>query len=108
MPELMFFRYADDNEATLIKFYNRIEPKPSAKYKWYTPDFFETGTDAKHLLALDYTPTHRIGPIPESYFDFDHQPLKAVEPDDDNGEPGGGLEAATTKVVHLFSMARIC
>ena len=60
MSQLMFYRYTDDFEADLIKETCCIEPAPNGTYKYYTPDRYETGVDAKKYLSLTYTPTHRI------------------------------------------------
>ena len=66
VAQLGFYRYADDREAATIRGQNIIEPAPGQRLKRYTPDRYETGVDTRTFLALSYTPTHRIGPLPES------------------------------------------
>jgi len=106
MAQIMFYRYVDDAEGTLIYANRRIEPAPHQTCKWYTPDRYETGADAQKFLAMPYTPTCRIGPFPAEWLpDFDHAPLRLVSPA--NAQPGGGLEVATTKKVHLFDFAKL-
>jgi hypothetical protein len=102
----MFYRYTDDTEAEEIKKINRIEPAPNQICKWFSPDCYDTGSEAQRFLAIRYTPTYRVGPIPsDELADFDHTPLRVVAPA--HGQPGGGLEAATTQTVYLFSITRL-
>lgn len=106
MAQVMFYRYTDDTEAEEIKKSNRIEPAPNQTCKWFTPDRYDTGAEAQRFLAIRYTPTCRVGPIPSDELpDFDHIPLRVVAPA--HRQPGGGLEAATTQIVHLFSVTRL-
>jgi len=60
----MYYRYVDSFEANLIRHNKTIEPGPRACV-WFIPDRYETGADAQKYLAMAYTPTERIGPIPE-------------------------------------------
>jgi hypothetical protein len=48
---------------------------------------------------MPYTPTHRVGPIPESHFGNPDVPLGLSPPA--YGLPGGGLEMATREVMWL-------
>ena len=106
MAHLAYYRYTDDTEAAIIQEHSRIERAPHQTCKWYTPNRFESGEDARRFLALAYTPTYRIGPIPEDELpDFDHAPLRLVGPN--FGQPGGALEAATTQSFYLFSVTPI-
>lgn len=106
MARIVFYRYADDVEAALVYENRRIESGPNQTCKWYSPDRYESGADARRFLSLSYTPTHRIGPIPaDDLPDFDHTDLQGVLPN--FGQPGGGLQAATTKTFYLFDITRI-
>ena len=106
MAQVMFYRYTDDTEAGEIRENNRIEPAPNQICKWFTPDRYDTGEEAQRFLAMRYIPTHRVGPIPSDELpDFDHIFLRVVAPA--HGQPGGGLEAATTRIAHLFSITRL-
>lgn len=106
MAQIFFYRYTDDNEARFIRQNGCIKPGPSQLSKWFTPDRYETGTEAQTFLAMAYTPTHRIGPIPELEMpDFDHTSLRIVGAA--NSQPGGGLEVATTHIYYLFGIAPI-
>lgn len=106
MAQVMLYRYTDSGEAAAIQRDQRIEPGPGKICKWYTPDRYDVGADAEKFLALAYTPTHRIGPIPSDDLpDFDHVPLRVVGAA--NGQPGGGLEAATTQTMYLFDITSI-
>jgi hypothetical protein len=103
VPQLMFYRYTDEVEAAAIRQSQRIEPGAGRVTKWYTPDRYDTGLDARRFLALRYTPVYRVGPIPEDELpDLDHAPLRVVQPA--YGQPGGGLEVATTKPMYLFDI----
>lgn len=103
MAQLMWYRYVDDYEANLIRPNNLIEPGPRLCV-WYTPDRHETGAEARKSLAMAYTPTHRVGPIPEDNLPIlDHQLPRIVGPA--NREPGGGIEAATSWPLYLFDIA---
>lgn len=106
MAQVMFYRYTDHVEAALIHQYNKIELGPNQTCKWYTPDRYDTGADAQRFLAMHYTPTYRIGPIPSDELpDFDHSQLRVVGAA--NGQPGGGLEASTTKTMYLYDITAI-
>jgi len=106
MPQIQFYRYADETEAENIERTGMIAPRPGQACKWYTPNRFDSGADARRFLALPYTSTRRIGPIPESDIPpFDHAPLRVVGVA--YRQPGGGLEAATTQPLYLFTIARI-
>jgi hypothetical protein len=101
MAQVAFYRYVDKNEKDLITKEKRIQPGPGQSYKYFTPDRYDSGADAERWLALHYRPEYRIGPIPaDEVPDFDHIPLRVVGPA--NGQPGGGLEAATTQPLYLF------
>ena len=103
MAQLAFYRYTDDNEAAIIQQQGRIERALHQTCKWYTPNRFESGEEAQRYLALAYTPTYRIGPIPEDELpDFDHASLRLVAPN--FVMPGGALEAATTQSFYLFTV----
>jgi len=106
VARLGFYRYTDDSEAAIIQEQGCIESAPNGTCKWYTPNRFESGIEAQRYLALAYTPTHRIGPIPADELpDFDHASLRLVAPS--FGQPGGGLEAATTQPHYLFTITPI-
>jgi len=66
---------------------------------------YDTGADAQRFLAMSYTPTYRVGPIPSDQVDLDSPALRVVGAA--HGQPGGGLEGATTKIVYLFDIARL-
>jgi hypothetical protein len=103
VAQLTFYRYTDAKEAAIIQEQGRIDRAPHQTCKWYSPNRFESGEEARRYLALAYTPTYRIGPIPQDELpDFDHAPLRVIGPN--FGMPGGGLEAATTQPFYLFSM----
>jgi hypothetical protein len=101
----MFYRYTDQYEADLIERTRRIEPAPGQTCKYYTPHRYDTGVDAQKYLAMAYTPTHRVGPIPEDELPQLHIPLRVVGAA--YGQPGGGLEVATTDTIYLFNITPI-
>lgn len=106
MAQVTFYHYTDDYEKDLILRDKRIEPAPGKTIKWYTPDRYNTGADAERFLAMDYTPTWRIGPIPSDEVpDFDHIQLRVVGAT--KKQPGGGVEAATTMTLYLFDITAI-
>jgi hypothetical protein len=103
---VQFYRYTDDFEAILIDRTGIIQPAPGQQCKWYTPNRYDTGDEAQRYLALTYKPTYRIGPISDADLPpFDYASLKVV--DIAFGQPGGGLEAATTQPAFLFKIARL-
>jgi hypothetical protein len=106
VAQLTFYRYTDDYEAAIIQEQARIDRAPHQTCKWYSPNRFESGVEAQRYLALGYTPTHRIGPVPQDEMpDFDHAALRLTGPN--FGEPGGALEAATTQPLYLFTTTAI-
>ena len=106
MAQVMFYRYTDDVEAALIRQNHRIEPSPNQTCKWYTPDRYDTGAEAQRFLAMSYTPTYRVGPMPSDELpDFDHTTLTVEGAA--YGQPGGGLEAGTTKTMYLIDITAI-
>lgn len=106
MPQLVFYRYTDDREAAIIEQTGAIEVRPGQDGKWYSPDRYETAADARRFLALAYTPTRRVGPIPaDDLPPFDHSALRTVGVA--YGQSSGGLEAATTQPLYLFRIARL-
>ena len=106
MSQVVFYRYVDDVEEAVIRAMGMIAPAPSSLSKWYTPDRYDTGLEAQQYLALRNTPTYRIGPIPSDEIpDPDHVQLRVVAPA--FGQPGGGLEVATTKTHYLFEIRRL-
>jgi hypothetical protein len=71
-----------------------------SRQTWYTTTRYEDPAQAQRLLALQSTPTHRVGPIPEDEMpEFDICGLRRVEPA--HGFPGG-MEVCTTKPVFIF------
>ena len=54
----------DDSEEVIIRTEGMIAPASGSLCKWYTPDRYDTGLEAQRYLALHYTPTYRVGPIP--------------------------------------------
>lgn len=104
MAQVLFYRYADGLETGLIQQDQCIKPKPNSNVKYLSPDRYDTAADAQQFLALPYTPTHRIGPIPEDELP-DTVQLTLVGPA--NNQPGGGLEAFVTKEIYLFSITRL-
>ncbi len=102
MAQLGFYKYADDYETNLIRQDRSIAPAPWQTCEWLSPDRYNSAADAQQYLSLQYRPTQRIGPIPDDLLDFDYVPLRSVG--QKSGQPGGGLEAATTQTIHLFSM----
>ena len=106
ISELSFYRYVDQKEAIMIEELRRIEPTPGTGVKWYSVDRYESGADAQRHLALRHVPTHRVGPIPVSQMpDFDAHPFRVVSPA--FGQPGGGVEAATTQTLYLFDISAL-
>jgi len=104
VAELGFYRYVDNVEARIIQEVRRLAPTPGRDCKWYSPNRFESAEEALRYLALAYLPTFRVGPIPERELpEFDYAPLRVVSPA--WGQPGGGIEAATTQVFYLFDIA---
>ncbi len=106
MAQLLFYRYCDAIEAAMIAASRTINRAPHQVCKYFTPDLYHTGANAQQFLALPYTPTHRVGPIPlDEMPDFDYVILQVVAPA--FGQPGGGLEVATTIPLYLFSITPI-
>ena len=106
MGQIVFYRYVDDSEEVIIRNEGKIAPAPGSVSKWYTPDRYDTGLEAQRYLALRYTPTYRIGPIPSDELpDPDHVQLRVTAPA--FGQPGGGLEVATTDTHYLFEIRRL-
>lgn len=106
MAQMVFYRYVDDSEEAVIRTEGRIAPATGSVCKWYTPDRYDSGLEAQRHLALRYAPTYRVGPIPSDELpDFDHVQLRVAAPA--FGQPGGGLEVATTRTHYLFVISRL-
>jgi len=104
MAQVQFYRYVGQAEADSIVQTGVI--KSSSGITWFTPDFYESVQEAQEKLALPQIPTHRVGPVPADEMpDFDHCPIRPVRPR--YGQPGGGVEAATTGEVKLFRIASL-
>jgi hypothetical protein len=75
---------------------------PHNGYKtWFTPTRFSDPSTAQHLLALDYTPSYRVGPVPADEMpDFDVHGPQIIQPA--GGHPGGAIEVCMTQPVYLF------
>jgi len=106
MAQVHFYGYVSNLESQFIRSESRIQSKSGVTY--YTTDFYEAAPEAQQKLALDFPPDSRVGPIPADEMpDFDAVPLKSVDPDPLNGQPGGGVEAATTSILRLFAITRL-
>lgn len=108
MPRAEFYRYLSNPwEIDQIINGRKIQSldrqgQPSPKGTWYTPIRYEKDADAQQELALQYMPTHRVGPIPADKMpDFDI-PLRPVATTPYG--PGGGVEARTKGIVWLFGL----
>lgn len=76
---------------------------PATNYlTWYTPTRYRDVDLAQEELALSYTPTHRLGPIPDMYVVNMDVPLRLTDPA--YGFSGGGLEMATLEVIWLCGL----
>lgn len=65
---------------------------------WFTPTRFNDPAVAQQLLALDYVPHYRFGPIPADEMpDFDVNGPQRIQPV--GGMPGGAIEVCTTQPV---------
>jgi hypothetical protein len=51
---------------------------------------------------MPHTPTHRVGPIPDTHIGSMHVPPRLADPA--HGSPGGGLEMATYDVIWLCGL----
>jgi hypothetical protein len=69
---------------------------------WYTTTRYREVDVAQQELAMPYTPTHRIGPIPNTYVVSLDVPLRLAAPA--YGFPGGGIEMATSDVIWLCGL----
>jgi hypothetical protein len=103
MPTL-YYRYVSDAEKEFIEQNRMILSKAGST--WFTPNRYETASDARRYLALPTTQPWMIGPIPADEMpDFDAAALRPVAPA--NGESGGGTECATSKPVYLYGVVRL-
>jgi hypothetical protein len=66
---------------------------------WYTSIRLDDPQAAQQALSLKSRPAHRIGPVPDSKLTFNAIPLRNAIPL--YGQPGGGIEGATTDPVYL-------
>ena len=102
--ETSYYRYVGDAEKKSIEDEGTIQSKYALT--WFTPDRYDSAVEAKKCLALSSPPNWRIGPVPSGEMpDFDKVPLRPVAPA--NGEPGGGVECATSRPVYLFKMVQL-
>ena len=104
MPSVYYYRYVGDDENEFVERNHIIESHSGIT--WLTPDVYNTGAEAREMLALEKNPLWRIRPIPaEEILEFDHCPLRRVGPD--NNEDGGGWECATTRPIRLYTVTRL-
>lgn len=97
-----YYRYPDDpTEITQIKDERKIQNMSVAAgaLTYYSPTRYSNVGHAQRDLALPSPPTHRVGPVPEPVMPTFRVPLRIVGAA--NGQPGGGLEAATQDEVWL-------
>jgi len=100
---IFFYRYVGDAEKQYIDQNKMIRSQSGKTY--FSPDLYETATDARQRLALPALPAWRVGPIPADEMpDFDAVALQAASPK--YGQPGGGLECATNHTVYLLGFSR--
>lgn len=98
-----FYRYVRTVEKLAIESEKCIKSASLTGITWFTPDRYDTQSEAQMYLALPARPDHRVGPIPADEMPaFDHARLRVVQPF--GGQPGGGLECATTDELHLFDL----
>ncbi len=96
-----YYRYVHDGEKNSIEDSGMIRSKSGLT--WFTPDRYETAAEAEKFLALPSGRNWRVGPIPSDEMpDFDKVPLRPVAPA--NGQPGGGVECATSLPIYLFKI----
>ena len=99
-----YYRYVDDVEKDYIEDSGMIRSKSG--FTWFTPDRYGTAADAEKFLALSSARNWRIGPIPSDEMpDFDKVPLRTVAPA--HGQPGGGVECATSHAVYLLKVVKL-
>lgn len=102
MAEVGFYRYVSAGELASLRRSRTIQSQSGVTY--FTPERYDDPQEAYRKLASYAVPEHRIGPIPADEMpDFDQVPLRPVG-FKDRDRPGGGVEAATSKPVHLFSI----
>lgn len=99
MAQVSYWRYVDAFEANLVEKEGCLEPRLGQRYKYLTPDLYDTVTEAQQYLALSYTPEFRIGPFPEDELPDPIAGIIVVAPG--NGQPGGGLEIAIDKPLYI-------
>jgi len=76
---------------------------PASNYlTWYTPTRYGDINLAQQELAMPYTPSHRVGPIPDMYVVSMPVPVRRADPA--YGFPGGGFEMATSDVIWLSGL----
>ena len=98
------YRYVDDAEKDSIDGGGIIQSKSGLT--WFTPDRYDTAADAEKFLALPSPRNWRVGPIPSDEMpDFDKVPLRPIAPA--HGQPGGGVECATSHPVYLFKVVQL-
>jgi len=99
-----YYRYLDDAEKNSIDDKGVILSRSGLT--WFTPDRYETAAEAEKFLALASARKWRIGPIPSDEMpDFDTVPLRPVAPA--HGQPGGGVECATSHPIYLFKVVEL-
>lgn len=104
MP-LWYYHYTNDTtEINQIQTERKIASAALAAnpLTWYSPTRYDNTANAQQDLSLPTAPTHRVGPIPDPVMPTLHTPLQVVVPK--NGQPGGGLEAATQDEVWLSGL----
>ena len=69
---------------------------------WYSPTRYDNPSQAQRELSILKSPTHRVGPIPDTAMPTFHKALRLAPAD--HGQPGGGLEAATRDPVWLCGL----
>lgn len=101
MAQTLFYRYVGNSEAKDIE--NRRVISSRTGVTWFTPNRYDSATQAQQELALPLVPTHRVGPIPSDELpDLDVTSLQPVAPA--FGYPGGAVEGATSSVTHIYGI----
>jgi len=88
-----FYRYlSNPAEMKQLLDERRIQSvNPLTNYlPWYPPARYGNIDLAQRELAMPYTPTHRVGPIPDTHIGSMHVPPRLAWPA--HGFPGGGLD----------------
>jgi hypothetical protein len=104
MPQDVYYRYFNHPDEISQLHRERMvhTTNPHNGYKtWFTPTRFNDPAAAQQLLALDYVPQYRVGPIrADEMPDFDVHGPQIIQPV--GNFPGGAIEVCTTQPVFIF------